>query len=204
MRPFEFPTTVSVSVPLFIHPLSLSGTTIVLLSIYIFRSRSSFSLPSSSLPRASSPYCCRHPLARAHHPFLARSYASRSYIYLSVSRILCSPFPFFVSPVCRPVHRLARASIEPAEHRPILHLNLVNLPELANELRAWCLILAHEHGRRYTASNASGEGTRVQSFTKILLLMIAKRNFQNLLHRKCINIVDILEIIKYTILLCPI
>lgn len=50
---------------------------------------------------------------------------------------------------------------EATEHRPILHLNLVNLPELANELWAWCLILAHEHGRRYTASNASGEGTRV-------------------------------------------
>lgn len=60
---------------------------------------------------------------------------------------------------------------EPTEHRPILHLNLVNLPELANELWAWCLILAHEHGRRYTASNASGEGTcvraRVQSAVKL-------------------------------------
>lgn len=114
------------------------------------------------------------PPPRAGRPFLARSYAPRSYIYLSVSRILCSPFPFFVSPARHPVRHLARASIEPAEHRPILHLNLVNLPELANELRAWCLILAHEHGRRYTASNASGEGTRVQSSAKILSLMIAR------------------------------
>lgn len=59
-------------------------------------------------------------------------------------------------------HYISRPLVLPrTEHRPILHLNLVNLPELANELWAWCLILAHEHGRRYTASNASGEGTRV-------------------------------------------
>lgn len=98
-------------------------------------------------------------------PFLACSFSPRSYIYLSVSHPLFSLL--FLRSSRAPHHRrFARASIEPAKHRPILHLNLVNLPELANELRAWCLILAHEHSRRYTASNASGEGTRVQSYTK--------------------------------------
>lgn len=44
--------------------------------------------------------------------------------------------------------------------RPILHLNLVNLPELANKLWVWCLKLAC-YQRRYTASNAPGEGLRL-------------------------------------------
>lgn len=170
----------SLSPSLFLSTLSRSPAPLscLYLSIYSVLARafrSSLFVPSAALPprtAAATPFA---PTA----PFLARSYASRSYIYLSVSRILCSPFPFFISPARRPVRRLARASIEPAEHRPILHLNLVNLPELANELRAWCLILAHEHGRRYTASNASGEGTRVQSSPKVLSLMIARCNHRD-------------------------
>lgn len=164
----------SLSPSLFLSALSRSPAPLscLYLSIYSVLARA-FRFPLRPFRGASSPYRRRHPL-RADHTFLAHSYASRSYIYLSVSRILCSPFSFFISPACRPVRRLARASIEPVEHRPILHLNLVNLPELANELRAWCLILAH--GRRYTASNASGEGTRVQSSSKVLSLMIARRN----------------------------
>lgn len=174
MRPFEFPTTVSVSVPLPVRPLSLSGTTIVPLSIYIFRSRSSFSLfvPSARfVPPPSFPYRCRHPLAPATPFSLARMLLVPISIFLSlVSSVRLSRTSSHLR--ATPLRRLARASIEPAEHRPILHLNLVNLPELANELRAWCLILAHEHGRRYTASNASGEGTRVQSSAKISLMIV--------------------------------
>lgn len=88
------------------------------------------------------------------------------YIYIYFYRSFSFYFSFSLSFLL--FHRyLACAFIELAEHRPILHLNLVNLPELANELRAWCLILAHEHSRRYTASNASGEGTCVQSIAKV-------------------------------------
>lgn len=173
MRPFEFPTTVSVSVPLPVRPLSLSGTTIVPLSIYIFRSRSSFSLfpLRPSPPPPPFPYRCRHPLAPATPFSLARMLLVPISIFLSlVSSVRLSRTSSHLR--ATPLRRLARASIEPAEHRPILHLNLVNLPELANELRAWCLILAHEHGRRYTASNASGEGTRVQSSAKISLMIV--------------------------------
>lgn len=109
------------------------------------------------------------PLSSQPPTTLSRSHTRLAFLYLS----FCLSYPLFafLSPRLSRVQlsrRLARASIEPAEHRPILHLNLVNLPELANELRAWCLILAHEHGRRYTASNASGEGTRVQSSAKVV------------------------------------
>lgn len=144
------------------RPSPLAPAPLSFLYLSIFRSRSSLSLFSSSRPRdASSPFPRHSSLP------LSRSFASHSRIYLSVSHILS--FAFLVPRRSRTSlrRRLARASIEPAEHRPILHLNLVNLPELANELRAWCLILAHEHGRRYTASNTSGEGTRVQSFAKV-------------------------------------
>jgi len=95
LRPFEFPTTVSISVPLSIHLLLLSGTTIVPLSIYI-----PFSLELFGSLSVSSACFLPVPLplpSRADHPFLACSYAARFYIYLSVSRILCSPFSFFVS-----------------------------------------------------------------------------------------------------------
>lgn len=163
LSPSLFPSTLSRSpAPLSYLYLSIYS---VLARAFRFPLRPFRALP----PRTAAATPSRRPsLSRS----LVRS--PRSCIYLSVSHILCSPFPYFVSPARHPVRHLARASIEPAEHRPILHLNLVNLPELANELRAWCLILAHEHGRRYTASNASGEGTRVQSSAKILSLMIVR------------------------------
>lgn len=168
MRPFEFPTAVSVS-PSLSHPLAPAPLSYLYLSI--FRSRSRFSLFSLRLV-LSRLYLFvppPPPPPSSQPTTLSRSHAHLAFLYLS----FCLSCPLFVflsphlshAPLSR---RLARASIEPAEHQPILHLNLVNLPELANELRAWCLILAHEHGRRYTASNASGEGTRVQSFAKVV------------------------------------
>lgn len=176
MRPFEFPTTVSVSVPLPPSP-SRSDITIVPLSTYIV-----LSLRLSVILSVSPVRFLSIPLTPATHPSpplsLSRSLVLSSLLYLSFclsSSLFAFLFPCFSLAYCSAMlcsallhsaRRLACASIEPAEHRPILHLNLVNLPELANELRAWCLILAHEHGRRYTASNASGEGTRVQSSAK--------------------------------------
>lgn len=145
------------------HPLSC-------LYLSIFRSRSCLfrsSLRLSSV-RFLSSYRHRYSSPSLDHPFsLARSPLVPISIFLS---LISSVFTFLLlCPSHAPHHRrLACTSIEPAEHRPILHLNLVNLPELANELRAWCLILAHEYSRRYTTSNASGEDTYVQSPTKIV------------------------------------
>lgn len=113
------------------HFLSLSVSSVLFPPLYVYR-------------RAFVPSTSRFPLSVP--PCILLS-SSTSNFPLRHSRSIISPARSYFH--------------EATEHRPILHLNLVNLPELANELWAWCLILAHEHGRRYTASNASGEGTRV-------------------------------------------
>lgn len=145
--------------------LSHIALTIVPLSIYISLSLVPLSFLSPSffrpLPLPPPP-----PLD---HPFsLALVHLSFLYLSFCLSYPLCSSFSSWSMP--RTVLSPSRSRLHRTggEHRPILHLNLVNLPELANELRAWCLILAHEHGRRYTMSNASGEDTCVQSSAKIV------------------------------------
>lgn len=163
--------------PSLCRPHPLAPAPLSCLYLYLCRAHARALLAALSLPRfLSAPLTPPTPRPQRQLFSLARSLLASISVFLSL--VLCSPFSFPVLYLClyfslslarvplRSARRLARASIEPAEHRPILHLNLVNLPELANELRAWCLILAHEHGRRYTASNASGEGTRVQSSTK--------------------------------------
>lgn len=162
LSPSLFPSTLSRS------PAPLSCLYLSIYSVLARAFRSSLFVPSA---RFLPPYRCRHPLAPATPFSLACMLLVPISIFLSlVSSVRLSRTSSHLR--ATPLRRLARASIEPAEHRPILHLNLVNLPELANELRAWCLILAHEHGRRYTASNASGEGTRVQSSAKISLMIV--------------------------------
>lgn len=147
---------------LFLLHLSSRLAPLSYLCISIYRSRLNLWFLSPFFLCTSSPQ--NQPQHRL--SFLAYSFAFRFYICLSiflVSSVRLS-LSLFLSVSSASFHcRLARAFIEPAKHQPILHLNLVNLPELANELRAWCLILAHEHGRRYTASNASGESIRVYS-----------------------------------------
>lgn len=170
LSPSLFPSTLSRS------PAPLSCLYLSIYSVLARAFRSSLFVPSARFvpplpPPLPFPYRCRHPLAPATPFSLARMLLVPISIFLSlVSSVRLSRTSSHLR--ATPLRRLARASIEPAEHRPILHLNLVNLPELANELRAWCLILAHEHGRRYTASNASGEGTRVQSSAKISLMIV--------------------------------
>lgn len=162
LSPSLFPSALSRS------PAPLSCLYLSIYSVLARAFRSSLFVPPAPSP---FPYRCRHPLAPATPFSLARMLLVPISIFLSlVSSVRLSRTSSHLR--ATPLRRLARASIEPAEHRPILHLNLVNLPELANELRAWCLILAHEHGRRYTASNASGEGTRVQSSAKISLMIV--------------------------------
>lgn len=123
--------------------LSHIALTIVPLSIYISLSLVPLSFLSPSffrpLPLPPPP-----PLD---HPF---SLASRSYsLSFCLSYPLYSSFSSWSMPRTALLLSRLRLHRTVGEHRPILHLNLVNLPELANELRAWCLILAHEHGRRY-------------------------------------------------------
>lgn len=128
------------------HFLSLSATAVLVpppMHTYIVER--SFARPATSLSLSLS---------------LPPLFVTQSVSFaLSLSLSLCRPRIFLL--VTLTCFSSRSCFHEATEHRPILHLNLVNLPELANELWAWCLILAHEHGRRYTASNASGEGTRV-------------------------------------------
>lgn len=169
--------------PFLCRPHPLAPAPLSCLYLYLCRALARAFLAALSLSRfLPAPLTPPTPRPQRQLFSLARSLLASISVFLSL--VLCSPFSFPVLYLSlslarvplRSARRLARASIEPAEHRPILHLNLVNLPELANELRAWCLILAHEHGRRYTASNASGEGTRVQSSAKFADGRTARHN----------------------------
>lgn len=93
LSPSLFPSALSRS------PAPLSCLYLSIYSVLARAFRSSLFVPPSLPPSLPVPL---PPPPRTGHPFLARSYAPRSYIYLSVSRILCSPFPYFVSPARHP------------------------------------------------------------------------------------------------------
>lgn len=119
LRPFEFPTTVSLSLSLSIPLASTLSPSLSYLYLSIFRSR--FCLFRSSLsvflPRAL-PLHLPSPLLD--HPFsLARSLLVSIYLSFCLSYPLCSPFSFFVYSARRTVapsrSRLHRTGGAPAD-----------------------------------------------------------------------------------------
>lgn len=104
-----------------------------------------FSLPPLARPRALSPSPPSFPLPGTEDHPQKHFRSPRPSISLSISR-LPRPTPRLDSLSIPLLPGAARSrpddGVDRPRRRPILHLNLVNLPELANELRVWRLILA--------------------------------------------------------------
>lgn len=120
LRPFEFPTTVSLSLSLSIPLASTLSPSLSRTSIYLYSALApaSFAHLSLSSFRARLPLHLPSPLLD--HPFsLARSLLVSIYLSFCLSYPLCSPFSFFVYSARRTVapsrSRLHRTCGAPAD-----------------------------------------------------------------------------------------